>query len=154
MRITLRLALSLVALAVLVSLSAGSAFAQFHPAYLHALSDLRTARAHLEERPDHGALRHEERDAIEEINRAIDDIKRAAIRDGKDIEWHPPVDLPRDWAGRLRRAMELLNKAYNDIDREEDNEYAQGLRNRSLGHIGRARQHVREALEIIHERYE
>jgi hypothetical protein len=50
-----------------------------HPAYLHALSDLRAARAHLE-RPDHGELRHEEKEAIHQINDAIDEIKKAAIR--------------------------------------------------------------------------
>ena len=50
--------------------------------------------------------------------------------------------------------MELLNRAYNDIDREEDNGFAQGLRSRALGHISHARQHVREAMDIIHYRYE
>ncbi len=147
-------ALSSAAIALFVSLTAATASAGIHPAYLHALTDLRTARAHLEERPAHGALRHEEREAIEEINQAIDEIKRAAEADGKNLDWHPPVDLPREWSGRLHRAMELLNRAYSDIDREEDNGYARGLRSRALGHISRARRHLHEAMEIVHDRHE
>ena len=153
MRTPAKLALNFAVLALFVPVTATNAFAGIHPAYLHALSDLRTARGHLAERPDHGALRHEERAAIEEINRAIDDIKRAAEADGKNSDWHPPVDLPRDWSGRLRRSLELLNRAYGDIDRAEDNGYAHGLRNRALGHISRARERVQEAMEIIRERY-
>jgi hypothetical protein len=152
MRIALKSAIGLAALAALMSLCAVNGFAGIHPAYLHALSDLRTARAHLEERPDHGALRGEERAAIGSINRAIDEIKKAAAEDGKDTNWHPPVDLPRDWSGRLRRSMELLNRAYGDIDRAEENRHALGLRSRALGHISAARQHVREAMEMVRAR--
>ncbi len=149
MRLAIKLAFCLLVSFVLVSLCAGRGF---HPAYLRALSDLRAARAHLEERPDHGALRHEEREAVSEINHAIDEIKKAALADGQNVEWHPPVDLPHDWSGRLRRSLELLNRAYQDVDREEDNGYAHGLRSRALGHISRARQHLREAMEIAHYR--
>jgi len=102
-----------------------------HPAYLHALTDLRHARAHLE-RPDGGELRHEEKDAIHAIDDAINEIKRASIDDGKDLNDHPPVDAKLDHAGRLHRALELLNKAHNDISREEDNQFAQGLQQRAM----------------------
>lgn len=136
-------------LAVLLSLSAVAVFAGLHPAYLHALSDLRMARAHLGERPDHGALRAEERTAIDEINRAIEEIMNAAGEDGKNLNARPPVDLPRDWSGRLHRSMELLNKAYHDVDGTEDNPNARGMRSRALGHISRARQHVRAAMDIV-----
>lgn len=49
-----------------------------HPHYLHALSDLRTARAHLQ-RPDGGELHEQEREAVHEIDKAIDEIKKASI---------------------------------------------------------------------------
>ena len=68
-----------------------------HPAYLHALADLRDARAHLE-RPDGGALHAEERSAVEEIDHAISEIKKAAIDDGKNINDHVHVDANRPWA--------------------------------------------------------
>jgi len=135
--------------AVFLLLSATDVSAQnHHPAYLHALSDLRSARAHLQ-RPDAGHLRHEEEEAIKEIDRAIDEIKKASIDDGKDLNDHPPVDAQLDWGGRLHRAVELLNKAHNDISREEDNQFAQGLQQRAMGHIDKAHHEVEEAINWV-----
>jgi hypothetical protein len=54
-----------------------------HPAYLHALTDLRDARAQLQ-RPDGGELRDQEKKAIHEIDDAINEIKKASIDDGKE----------------------------------------------------------------------
>jgi hypothetical protein len=51
---------------------------------------------------------------------------------------HPPVDAQMDGAGRFHRALELLDKAHNDIAREEDDPSVLGLRNRALHHIGEA----------------
>ena len=119
-----------------------------HPAYLHALTDLRQARAHLQ-RPDGGELREQEKKAIHEIDDAISEIKKAAIDDGKDINDHAPVDARMDWGGRLHRALELVNKAHNDIAQEEDNRYAQGLQQRALEHIDKAHHHIEEAIEIV-----
>jgi hypothetical protein len=145
MNLIFRPALAVTAFFVLGSLTG---FAQNrHPAYLHALTDLRTARAHLE-RPGHGVLKEEENRAIREIDAAIDEIKRASIDDGKDLRDHPPVDARLDWPGRLHRAVELLNKAHGDIAREEDNRFAQGLQQRAIGHIDAARMHAEEAIEV------
>jgi hypothetical protein len=119
-----------------------------HPAYLHALTDLREARAHLE-RPDHGELREQEKKAIHEINDAIAEIKKAAIDDGKDINEHAPIDARMDWTGRLHRAAELLKKAHSDVAQEEDNSFAQGLQQRALEHIDKAHHHVEEAIEVL-----
>jgi hypothetical protein len=124
-----------------------------HPAYLHALTDLRAARAHLEQRPDHGELRHEEKEAIHQIDDAIAEIKKAAIDDGKDLNDHPMVDARMDWPGRLRRAMELLDKAHQDIAHEEDNGFAQGLQQRAFEHIDKAKHAVGEAISIVAARY-
>ena len=78
-------------------LSAGPApQPQAHPAYLHALTDLRTARAHLQ-RPDGGELRDQEKKAIHDIDEAINEIKKASIDDGKDLNDHPPVDSHMAW---------------------------------------------------------
>jgi hypothetical protein len=116
-----------------------------HPAYLHALSDLRDARAHLE-RADGGERREQERKAIEEIDAAIFEIKKASIDDGKNINDHVPVDSHLDWPGRLHRAVELLDKAHSDVAREEDNRFAEGLQARALEHIDRAHRHAEEAI--------
>jgi hypothetical protein len=119
-----------------------------HPAYLHALTDLRHARAHLQ-RPDGGELRDQEKHAIHEIDEAINEIKKASIDDGKDINDHPAVDAGLDWRGRLHRALELVNKAHNDVAQEEDNAFAQGLQQRALEHIDKAHHHIEEAIHIV-----
>ena len=151
MKAVLKLALEASVFVLAFSFSATTGVAQEHPAYIHALSDLRTARAHLD-RPDHGELREQEKKAIHEINDAIDEIKKAAIDDGKDLNDHPPVDVRMDWSGRLRRAIELINKAHSDIAREEDNRFAQGLQQRALEHIDKAHHHVEEAIDVIRDR--
>jgi hypothetical protein len=119
-----------------------------HPAYLHALTDLRHARAHLQ-RPDGGELKEQEKKAIREIDDAINEIKKASIDDGKDLNDHPPVDAKMDWRGRLHRALELVNKAHNDVAQEEDNSFAQGLQQRALEHIDKAHHHIEEAIHIV-----
>jgi hypothetical protein len=136
------------ALVLLFALATGAA-PQQHPAYLHALSDLRDARAHLQ-RPNGGALEHQEQDAIAEIDKAIGEIKAASIDDGKNIDDHAPVDEHLQWGGRLHRALQLLDKAQGDISKEEDNGGAQGLKHRAIDHIARARAHVKEAIAITH----
>jgi len=144
-----KFAVSVLFLAFLIALSGGNAAAQGkHPAYLHALSDLRAARAHLE-RPDGGELRAEEKEAIHQIDEAIGEIKKASIDDGKDLNDHPPVDAGLDPTGRLHRAKQLLEKAHQDIAKEEDNSFAQGLQQRAFGHIDRAIHEVDDAIRIV-----
>jgi len=136
-------------LAFLMALSAGNAAAQGkHPAYLHALSDLRAARAHLD-RPDGGELREEEKEAIHQIDEAIGEIKKASIDDGKDLNDHPPVDAGLDHVGRLHRAKQLLEKAHQDIAKEEDNSFAHGLQQHSFDHIDKAIHRVDDAIRIV-----
>src|ERR1700675_1620108 len=69
-----------------------------HPAYLHALTDLRHARANLQH-PDGGELREQEKKAIHEIDEAINEIKKAAMDDGRDLNNHPEVTPPLIWRG-------------------------------------------------------
>jgi hypothetical protein len=109
-----------------------------HPAYLHALQDLRHARAHLERRGGDAQRKWDERAAIHSIDEAIREIKEAAIEDGKNLQDHPPVDVKMDFHGRLRRAVELLHKAERDCHEEEDNNFARGLQKRALHHIQEA----------------
>jgi hypothetical protein len=109
-----------------------------HPAYLHALTDLRHARAHLERRPGDAMVKWDEKTAIHEIDEAIREIKEASIDDGKALADHPPVDAKADYAGRLHRANELLHKAQADCHEEEDNTFAHGLQKRALHHIEEA----------------
>jgi hypothetical protein len=109
-----------------------------HPAYLHALSDLRAARWLIEHRPGDAAASAQEDVAITEIDKAINEIKKASIDDGKDIHDHPPVQGVADRPGRLHKAVELLRKVHGDVAKEEDDPFTRGLRDRAIMHIDEA----------------
>jgi hypothetical protein len=109
-----------------------------HPAYLHALTDLRNARANLERKGGDRTMKWDEHDAVVEIDRAIHDIKEAAIDDGKNLEDHPPLDAKEPRAGRLHKALAALHAAREDVSKEEDNAYANGLRKRAIHYIEEA----------------
>jgi hypothetical protein len=116
-----------------------------HPAYLHAISDLRYARALLY-REDWRPVMHDQRAAVEEIDRAIGEAKRAAIDDGKNPNDHPPIDRGLGWEGRFRKAMELLNSAERDLSEAETNGAAAGWRNAALGNVRNAKGFVAKAM--------
>jgi len=109
-----------------------------HPYYLHALSDLRAARWMIEHRPGNWDRTVDEIEAVKQINAAIDEIKKASIDDGKDIQDHPKVDERNDHDGRLHEAVDFLKKAREDISHDEDNKFAQGLQDRAYMHIDNA----------------
>jgi hypothetical protein len=116
-----------------------AAHAGEHPAYLHALSDLRHARALIESRgANNGKMYRDEDVAIHEIDEAIREIKAASIDDGKNLADHPAIDTALDRKGKLHRAEELLHKTHEDVNREEDNAEVRGLKNRALVHIREA----------------
>jgi hypothetical protein len=121
-----------------------------HPAYLHALSDLRAARHYLNDGWTFGAVRHDDDAAIHEIDRAIDEIKRAAIDDGKGDADPFPIDRRLSPHDRFRKANELLAAAHHDLDRAEDVPSSRGLRDRALMHIDQAHQIVDSAWRTAH----
>jgi hypothetical protein len=116
-----------------------------HPRYLKALSDLRYARALLW-RPDFREVMRDQRAAIEEIDLAIGEAKRAAIDDGKNVDDHPPVDTRLGWEGRFRKAMELLDSARGDLSFMETNMAAAPWRDAARVHVERARGLVDKAV--------
>jgi hypothetical protein len=133
-------------------LFAGYAQADFpgqHPYYLHALSDLRAARWLIEHRPGDAAVSGHEDVALQNIDGAINDIKKAAIDDGKNIEDHPQIDAPTDHPGRLHKAHELLMKIHHDVDRPEDDPAAKDLKHRALKHIDAAMHEVDAAIHDV-----
>ncbi len=125
------------------------AHAAEHPHYLHALSDLRMARALLAH-PAEGNVMREESIAIEEIDHAIGEIRRASIDDGKDPNFRPPVDPALDYRGRLRRALELTEEARTDLAFEEDNFVALHWREAALHHVEEATGSIHGAIRAKH----
>jgi hypothetical protein len=111
---------------------------QQHPAYLHALSDLRYARAELIAKGGDGNQKWDERNAVAEIDAAIAEIKRAAIDDGKNLDDHPAVDAREPRSGKLHHALATLRQSRADIEHEEDHASVRGLRDRALQHIDAA----------------
>lgn len=121
-----------------------------HPGYLQALGDLRQAHSILEQHPGGGSAQESEKLAMREIEAAIGRIDKAAADDGKDMNYHMGEDLPHDHAGQLRRAHDLLEKAHQEVEREEDDPKAQDMRHLALGHIDAAAHATEKALEDSH----
>jgi hypothetical protein len=109
-----------------------------HPAYLHALSDLRAARHYLNDGWAWAPVKHDDDEAIREIDAAINEIKRASIDDGKGLNDPFPIDTSISPRGRFHKANELLWKAHNDLARAEDVPESRGLRDRAIGHVDHA----------------
>ena len=121
-----------------------------HPAYLHALSNLRAARAYLSEGFQWGPIRHEDEHAIQEIDAAIREIKIAAIDDGKNLNDHPPFDHHLSPHDRFAKANELLYAAHQDLAHAEDVPQARGLRDRAIQHVDEAHHTVDHAIQTAH----
>lgn len=106
-----------------------------HPHYMHALADLQQARWNIMQREGDRQVTHDESVAIDEIDRAIDEARRAASMDGKDLDDQVQPDTLADVHGRLRTAEALLQRAQSDVNRDESNPDALGLRDRVSHHI-------------------
>ena len=152
--IHLRKTLALAALAV-VPLLFGAQPSQAqgeHPAYLHALSDLRLMRAYLDKLTPSERRDDESAHASAEIDAAIREIKEASIDDRKDLRDHAPVDARIQPTDRFHKAREAGTAAWNDVNREEDDKYARGLKHRALQHIEEANHTVDKIIRRIDRR--
>jgi len=116
-----------------------------HPAYLHALADLRAARAFLE-RPAGVVVKWDEKKAIYEIDLTIREIKEASIDDGKDLNDHPPIDQPT-WGGRLTHSLELVRKARADVNEAEDSPESRQLKTKALKHLETTEAFIQAGIE-------
>jgi hypothetical protein len=137
-------ACSTLALSATLVAPASADFPGRHPFYIHAMGDLRYAHALL----DHGDYRPgvdgQEDAALDDIRTAYGAIERAGFDDGKDVDDHL-IDRGINRRGRLRRALEALQRAHFDVARQEDDPNAVGLRNRAIRNIDQAMGHVRQA---------
>ncbi len=116
-----------------------------HPGYNHAIFNLRRARG-LIHRPDFPNVEADENRATHEIDLCIDDLKKAAWMDHK-IQDEPVIpDAGMDFKSRLQKGLELLRKAHNDMDKEEDDPEAIGFRDRANKHVDRAIGFTRRAI--------
>lgn len=135
---SLILALAFVATLAFATVPSQAEVPGAHPAYLHALSDLRLMRAYLDKLTPSERIDDESQQAILEIDAAIREVKEASIEDHKNLSDHPPIDARITPSNRFRKAREAGNAAWADLDREEDNEFAHGLKHRAMDHIEKA----------------
>jgi hypothetical protein len=120
-----------------------------HPAYLHALTDLRDARWNLEHRGGDKAVSAMEDKAILEVDRAIAEARKAAREDEKNATDRPHEDANLDHAGRLHHALDLLRAAHTDINQEEDNPEARAMRHSVEVHIVEAINSTERAIKDV-----
>jgi hypothetical protein len=113
-----------------------------HPHYLHAQSDLRFARGWLTALGENNVMGRE-MDGVANIDKAIHEINRADIDDGKDIHDHPPIDTSVKHKGRLHKALDLLQSSKKDLEFNEDDKAALGWRKAAL-------KHVQDAIKAVH----
>jgi hypothetical protein len=150
MKLRLNLSSFLVILAALLPLAIRADAPGQHPHYLRALTDLRDARWSLEHRPGDAAVAAHENIAIEEIDRAIGELRVAAVEDGKNVASRPHEDANLDRSGRLQRALELIRRAHSDVSMQEDSREAREMQKRALRHIEIALHETERALVDVH----
>ena len=103
-----------------------------HPNYLQALSDLKAARSALMQHIDEQSMTHNEKEALRQINLVIREINDASIDGGKESDEQPQVQEGLNNAVQLQQCIKLLRKAEYDLRHEEDSQFANGLRDRSI----------------------
>jgi tetratricopeptide (TPR) repeat protein len=113
-------------------------FHSAHPAYIHALQDLRAASRLIERRPGDWARTADELEGMNQIEAAINDIKKASLYDGKGINDYPQPDVSSDAKGMLHEALDYLNKAQIDVSQKENSPYSKELQQSAIGHINAA----------------
>jgi len=135
MRILKSLGAVVCALATLAVLATATPARAEEPHYLQALTDLRTARDYLQY--DTGVYASERHRAIDEINKAIEEIKHAAWDDGKNTKFSGPGNAPNGWAP-LHYGLNALIAARHDVSVGVESPQNTGLRGRAELHIGAA----------------
>lgn len=121
-----------------------------HPAYLHALSDLRAARTFLDKLTPNERLDEAQAHAIQEINEAISTVERAALDDHKGLREQAPIDAHIAPGPRFRKAQEALTAALRDVNQEEDDPRTRDVKARSIAHIQNALNDVRRTMANLH----
>jgi hypothetical protein len=141
MTLTTRLAVAVSA--VVLALALSTKVRADYGGYRDALSQLRTARAYIEH-PDVGELHDQEKSAIAEMDTAINELE-SVVKDGRGPNDHPPLDSHKRWVARLNEAAKLLNKAHDNVQKENDQS---GARERAIQHIGQASKFIQQAIAL------
>lgn len=145
--------LAATAFALLLSLFVLSAPAKAQqPHYGHALSNLRQARALLDQDTRPG-FREEKNRAADEIEQAIREVKEAMHDEGRDTHSTPPPAAGGDPERPMRSAMALLDDAAHNMTSGEAPHGLREMQERTLRHINEARRILGHALHQVERHY-
>jgi hypothetical protein len=125
--------------------TATPAQSQQEPHYLAALSQLRTARDYIQS-DGRKEFKDEKHHAVDEINKAIAEIKHAAWDDGKQTKYAQSTGAVDPWAP-IRDAMHNLNLARESTVHGVDGPANTGLRDRAVFHIDEARHTIANIMQ-------
>ena len=110
-----------------------------HPAYLHALEDLRLARKAIEARGGGAAMRPHEVAAIQHIGEAGTEIDKIAPGENKNVDVAIAADVdPSKNIGGLHDARDYLNRALNDLKEAESDTSVLGDRAKAVADVNEA----------------
>ncbi|HEY1985033.1 MAG TPA: hypothetical protein VGG85_06475 [Terracidiphilus sp.] len=123
-----------------------------HPAYLHALGDLRVMRAYLDQMTSNERLDEESQRAISEIDAAIREIRKAAAASHTALQLRSSVDVRVESSDRFHRAHDAGTSVWLVLDREEGNRSARGAKHRAIEHVERASRIIEEIMRRFHRK--
>ncbi len=112
--------------------------ATVHPSYFRALDDLRAARHYLSDNWTYAPVTADSEAAVREIDGAIQEIKTAAIEDGKNLNDTARIDTRLSPHERYRKAQEYLAAAHQQMAMENVPS-ERDLEHRINVHLDRAR---------------
>ena len=135
-----RFALVLSALALMIVFAATPASSNYD-GYHSAMKQLRTARAYIEH-PDSGVLHDQEKNAMAAIDMALAELKSVAD-DGKSD--YDSLDSHMRWIARLNKAAQILDKAHDSVQREND---SSPVKDRAIQDIGQAHKMIEQAIAL------
>lgn len=88
----------------------------------------------------------------DEISAAINELQKAALMDGKGMDWQPTAVEVMPRSGRLHATVDLLRKAHSDVAREEDDPRSRGFQQRGLQHVDAALDTAQHAMgDVRHD---
>ncbi len=152
---TMRMGL-LAAIALTLSLSYAAWAGQKHLGYVHALDDLRTARALLQRTGDAqipNGSQDEVSLALANIDEAIAQINTESPDNGKKSHDVSAIDPHTKWSKRLSMSYRMLDQAKQDCGKEKDDSGNAGLQARVQGLIDQAHDRIRVAIDTANFDY-
>ena len=135
-------ACALVAMAAIGT--ATPAQSQQEPHYLAALSELRTARDYIQS-DGRSEFKKEKHHAVDEIDKAISEIKKAAWDDGKQTKYAQSSGATDPWSP-IHQAHHFLDGARAHVSQGIDPAGNTGLRDRALLHVDEAQHALQDII--------